>query len=213
MRAPELLPRFSRAVRVVHWSAGLLTLVCLATAAVLYNSSLAVLVGRRHLVEQVHIYCGYALVAPLLLGLLARSYRADLGRLNRFTPDDWRWLRSPTRRDGTLPVGKFNAGQKLNAALSGGGLAALLLTGTVMHQTGWTSLSARTGATFVHDWAAVCLGLLVIGHLSYALRDTAAMQGMRSGLVPLGWARREHGAWAAEEADPAVVAEPTELRR
>jgi formate dehydrogenase subunit gamma len=195
---PTRLLRFTRPVRWIHWLTGGLLIVCILTAAVLYNGSLAVLVGNRYLVEQIHVYSGFALPVPLLVGLVSRSYRLDLRRLNRFSRHDWRWLRSKTRRDGQIPVGKFNAGQKLNAALSAGAIGALLITGTVMYFTHLTRLSWRSGATFVHDWFALALGLLVIGHILYALRDPEAMRGMRSGFVPLRWAKRQHAAWAAE---------------
>jgi formate dehydrogenase subunit gamma len=195
------LPRFGRAARWVHASVGALVLGCIATAAVLYNSSLAVLVGHRHLVVLVHLWCGFALPVPVLAGLVSAGYRADLGRLDRFTGHDWRWLRSRARRDGSIPVGKFNAGQKLNGAFSAGAIAVLLLTGTLMYATGLAPLAWRTGATIVHDWSALALGLLVVGHVSFALRDPVAMRSLRTGTVPLWWARREHGAWAAEILD------------
>lgn len=199
--------RFDRPVRWVHGCVGALTLGCLLTAAVLYNGSLAVLVGHRYLVEQVHVWCGFALPAPLLAGLAARAYRSDVRRLNRFGPDDWRWLRTRTRRSGRIPVGKFNAGQKLNGALSAGAIGALLLSGTVMHLTSATSLASRVGATFVHDWFALAFGLLVVGHLGYAFRDAVALRGMRTGQVDLAWARREHGAWARTLTQADVVPE------
>lgn len=196
--APPGLLRFDRAVRWVHWSVAGLVLVLVVTAAVLYNGSLAVLVGDRRAVEQVHVWSGLALPVPLLLGLLSRAYRDDLRRLDRFTADDRRWLRSRTRRDGTIAVGKYNAGQKLNASLSAAGLGALLLTGVVMWRTGLAPLAWRTGATWVHDWVSLCVGLLVLGHTAKALRDPGAMLGMRTGRVTRPWARREHAAWAAE---------------
>jgi formate dehydrogenase subunit gamma len=192
-----------------------LLLTCLGTAAVLYVSSLAVLVGHRPVVERVHVWCGFALPVPLLAGLLSPSYREELRRLNRFTGHDWRWLRSRTRRDGRIPVGKFNAGQKLNGALSAGAIAVLLLTGSVMYLTGLTPLVWRTGATLVHDWSALAVGLLVAGHISYALRDPVAMRSLRTGTVPRQWARREHSAWAEEmtaagtRADTAVPGPPS----
>jgi formate dehydrogenase subunit gamma len=196
--APELV-RFSRAVRLVHWATGTLMIVCIATAAVLYNGSLAIFFGDRYVVEQIHVWCGFALPVPLIAGLVSRTYRLDLGRLNRFTRLDWKWLRSRNRRDGDIPVGKFNAGQKLNAALSAGAIGVLLATGTVMYFTNVFRLSWRSGATFMHDWFALALGLLVVGHVLYALRDPDAMTSMRTGRVPLRWARREHSAWADEE--------------
>ena len=153
----------------------------------------------------IHVWAGFALPLPVLAGVLSSAYRADLGRLNRFAPDDWRWLRLRARRDGTIRVGKFNAGQKLNAALSGGGIAVLLSTGILMYFPGMARLSWRTGATFVHDWFALAVGLLVLGHVSYALRDPEARRGMRTGRVAAAWARTHHAAWA-DEVDNVVVA-------
>jgi formate dehydrogenase subunit gamma len=201
--APTQLLRFSRAVRWVHGLTAALLLACIATAAVLYNGSLAVLVGNRYVVEQIHVWCGFALPVPIILGLVSRTYRLDLGRLNRFTKTDWQWLRSRRRRDGEIPVGKFNAGQKLNAALSAGAIGVLLATGTVMYFVGAFRLSWRSGATFFHDWFALALGLLVVGHILYALKDSDALTSMRTGKVPLAWARREHAGWVEELASPA----------
>jgi formate dehydrogenase subunit gamma len=176
---------------------------CILTAAVLYNGSLAVVVGHRYVVEMVHVVCGFGLPLPLLAGIVSRDYRDDTRRLNRFTPRDWTWLRSRTRRDGTIEVGKFNAGQKLNACLSAGSIAVLLMSGTVMYFTHLAPLAWRSGATFVHDWFALAVGLLVVGHIVMAAKDPHAMTGMRTGRVPLRWARREHAAWAREIAgDP-----------
>jgi formate dehydrogenase subunit gamma len=50
----------------------------------------------------------------------------------------------------------------------------------------------------VHDWFALAVGLLVAGHISFALRDPVALRSLRTGTVPRGWARREHGTWADE---------------
>ena len=200
---PTELPRFGRPARWVHGLVGVLVLVCIGTAAVLYNSSLQVLVGHRGVVELVHVWSGYALPVPLLAGLASRGYRAELRRLNRFTPDDWRWLRSRSRRDGSIPVGKFNAGQKLNGSLSSGAIAVLLLTGIVMQATDLAPLSWRTGATWVHDWSALAVGLLVLGHVGFALRDPVALRSLRTGTVHRDWARREHPVWA-EEAERAL---------
>ncbi len=189
----------------MHWLTSVFMGICILTAAILYNASIAVLVGHRYLVEQIHVYSGIALPVPLVVGIVSRAYRDDARRLNRFTPSDWAWLRSRSRRDGRIEVGKFNAGQKLNAALSVGSIGVLLLSGMVMYLTKLTPLTWRSGATFVHDWFALAVGLLVVGHIVMATKDPYAMAGMRTGRVSLRWARREHGAWAREIAgDPPV---------
>jgi formate dehydrogenase subunit gamma len=193
--APVL--RFSRAERLVHRTTAILMTVCILTAAVLYNGPVAILVGHRHLVELIHVYCGFALPAPMLLGTASLAYRADLRRLGRFTPADRRWLRRRARRDRTLSIGKFNAGQKLNASLACGSILVLLGTGVLMYFVGLAPLPWRSGATFVHDWFALAVGLLVVGHVVFALRDPEARRGMRTGSVSRSWARIEHADWLA----------------
>jgi formate dehydrogenase subunit gamma len=174
---------------------------CLVTAFVLYYGPISLAIGHRHAVELIHVWAGYALPAPLLLGLVSSGYRADLRVLNRFSREDWRWLRSKNRRDGSFAVGKFNAGQKLNASLTAGAIVVLLGTGTLMFWTGLVRLAWRTGATFVHDWFALALGLLVLGHLWFAIGDPEARDGMRTGRVTRRWAEKEHPAWVSSR-DP-----------
>lgn len=203
-RSVELV-RFEPASRWAHRVTAVLVGTCLLTAAVLYLEPLAVLVGRRGLVVQVHVLAGLALPLPALLGWLSAAYRDDLRELNRFSPADAEWLRRRDRRSARLPVGKFNAGQKLNAALSAGGGLVLLGTGIVMeYGRGWP-LPLRTGSTFVHDWTAAALLVLVLGHVWFASRDAEARRGMRTGRVPPGWAGREHPAWVAAAGLPVGV--------
>jgi formate dehydrogenase subunit gamma len=187
--------RFTRAERWVHRSTALLMGTCLVTAFVLYYGPMSLAVGHRHTVLLVHVYAGYALPVPMLLGLGSAAYRADLRVLNRFTREDWRWLRSRNRRDGTFAVAQFNASQKLNASVVAGSVVVMVGTGTLMFFTGLVRLPWRTGATFVHDWFALGLGLLVLGHLWYAIADPQAREGMRTGRVDRRWADKEHPAW------------------
>ncbi len=58
-RPADELHRFGRVERYVHWTVGVLVIVCIATAAVLYIGSLAVLVGHRPIVEFVHVWSGF----------------------------------------------------------------------------------------------------------------------------------------------------------
>ena len=195
------LQRFTRAELAVHHATALLMVVCLATAALLYLPVLSTLVGHREAVKTVHVWCGFALPVPIVLGLFSRAFRADLGRLNRFAPHDWRWLRSGDRRlvlqgRGLFPVGKFNAGQKLNAAFTAGAILVMLGTGAIMTFPDPWGDRWRTGATFVHDWLFLLIVVVTAGHLWEAFRDRGALQGLLTGHVELDWALRHHAGWA-----------------
>ncbi|AYL35214.1 cytochrome b/b6 domain-containing protein [Streptomyces fungicidicus] len=190
--------RFGRPQRWAHHATAVLMGLCVATAACLYVPQLAQLVGRRALVVTVHEWSGLALPLPVLAALASRAFRADLGRLNRFGPHDRIWLRAALRRDkrpSSRPAGKFNAGQKLYAAWIAGATLVMLGTGLLMWFTPLTPLVWRTSATFVHDWLALTVGIVLAGHIGMALADPEARRGMRTGSVGRDWAEREHPLW------------------
>ncbi|NJP94242.1 formate dehydrogenase [Nonomuraea sp. FMUSA5-5] len=198
--APDRLRRFTRPERLVHRATATLMLVCVGTAAFLYVGPLAQLVGRRHLLVVVHEWSGILLPAPFLLGLAARSFRADLRRINRLAPYDREWLRAVRRgTPGPRPAGKFNAGQKIWAGWIAGAVPVMMLTGLLMWFTGLLPWISRASAIFVHDLTALAIGVVVLGHIRLAWRDPGARLGMRTGWVTWGWARRNHPRWAEEE--------------
>ncbi|MHC0430560.1 cytochrome b/b6 domain-containing protein [Streptomyces sp. O3] len=193
---PARVRRFTRAERWVHRTTAVLMGVCLFSAACLYVPQLAQLVGRRHLVVTVHQWSGLLLPAPFLAGLASRAFRADLRRLNRFGPHDRDWLWAALMRaKGRRPAGKFNAGQKSYAGWIAGAVLVLLGTGLLMWFTGLTPLAWRTGATFVHDWLALAVGVVIAGHIGMAIGDPEARRGLRTGTVSRDWAKREHPLW------------------
>ncbi|WP_210574778.1 cytochrome b/b6 domain-containing protein [Streptomyces sp. GESEQ-4] len=190
--------RFSRAERWVHRLTAALMGICVVTAAVLYLPELAELVGRRELVVRIHEWAGLALPVPVLAGLVSRAFRADLRFLNRFGPHDRVWLRAALRRDkraAARPAGKFNAGQKIYSAWIAGATLVMLGTGLIMWFTHLTPLMWRTSATFVHDWLALTIGIVLAGHIGMALADPEARRGLRTGSVSREWADREHPLW------------------
>ena len=196
---PIRLQRFTRAERYLHRSIAALTFVLLATGAALYFPDISVLVGNRPLVSDIHVIAGFAIPLPIVLALFSRAFRNDASVLNRFSPDDWRWLRSRDRRSGRIPVGKFNAGQKLNSAFTVGWILVMLGTGSVMFFSSFFPDDIRTGATFVHDWLTLLIFIVVVGHIYMALNDAEARVGMRTGSVSDEWARREHSQWVAHD--------------
>ncbi len=204
MPPPRDLLRFSPAERWLHRSVAVLMSICLGTAAALYLDPVSALIGRRHLMATIHLTSGLLLPLPILIGLAAvPEFRADVRRLNRFLPGDWRWLRSAQRRDGSIPSGKFNAGQKLHAAYLLGAIIVMFVTGLMLHFFAPLPVSVRTGATFVHDLFATALVVSTAGHLWMASRDPEARRGMRTGEVTRSWAQQEHALWEAAEQGPA----------
>jgi formate dehydrogenase subunit gamma len=194
------LARFDGTERILHWVNAVLVGLLVATGAVLYLGELSALVGRRELLRDIHVAAGLALPIPFLVALpgwWGARLRADLGALNRFGPDDRRWLRT-RGRDPSVRLGKFNPGQKLNAAFVAGAGAVLLGTGLIMRFFGPFPLEWRTGATFVHDWTALGLSLAVAGHLWLAFSDPDALRSMVTGSVPAAWARRHRPRWYEE---------------
>ncbi|AKJ14172.1 formate dehydrogenase [Streptomyces incarnatus] len=190
--------RFGAAQRWVHRTTAALMGICVATAAVLYIPQLAVMVGRRELVVRIHECAGVALPVPVLLGLASRAFRADLRFLNRFGPHDKVWLHAALVRDkrhSSRPAGKFNAGQKIYAAWIAGATLVMLGTGLMMWFTHLAPLMWRTSATFVHDWLALTIGVVLAGHIGMALGDPEARRGLRTGTVSREWAKREHPLW------------------
>lgn len=186
----------------MHWANATLFLTLVFTGASLYIGALSTLVGRRELVRTIHVYAGLALPVPLLLGALlpraGRALRADAQRINRWDRLDRRWMRS-FGRDLRAHPGKFNAGQKLNAAFTVGAIPVMLATGSIMRWSHHFPLAWRTGATFVHDSVFLLLVLTISGHIMFAFADPESLNGMVRGEVSTKWIARHHRRWSPEE--------------
>lgn len=199
------MSRFDLIERAVHWiNAGLFAVV-MATAAALYVPDISVMVGRRELVKTIHVYAGLALPVPLLLAALGprwgRAFRADVRRLNRWIPADRQWLRQRGWRRGRgdgVALGKFNPGQKVNAAFTGGAILLMLATGSMMRWYRLWPLRWRTGATFVHDWIAIALFCAITAHIMMAVSDPDSLRSMVSGGISRRWARHHAPLWLEE---------------
>jgi len=212
----SMLARFDRVERAVHWTNAILFAVLVVTGAALYFTPLIALVGRRELVERIHLYAGIALPVPLILALSGswgHALRRDIRRFNRWSSADRRWLRvifqpQPKRSytRARLRIGKFNAGQKLNAAFVAGGGLVMLASGLLLRWYRPFPLSWRAGATFVHNWLAVLFVIVIAGHILMALADRQALKSMFFGRISRSWAERHAPAWL-DELDAQVARE------
>jgi formate dehydrogenase subunit gamma len=200
-REAEALLRFDRGERVLHWVNATLFAVMMATAAALYVPPISAAVGRREVVVTIHVWTGLALPWPILSTYSLRrwgtGFRDDVRRLNRWSGGDRKWLRS-RGRDLSVENGKFNAGQKLNAAFTGGAILLMLGTGSIMRWPASFPLYMRTGATFVHDWVFVILFFTITGHVMMATNDGESLRGMWEGRVSRRWARHHAPGWFTE---------------
>ncbi len=189
--------RFSRTERALHWVNAGFFLALLATGLVLYLPSLEVAVGRRTLVKDVHFWTGVAWLPALLLVVLAGDTRAVLRtarEVDAFDPEDVRWLAG--RRPA--PPGRFNAGQKVNAALTAA-FAVLFLVSGLLLWLGERDTRFRLASTVVlHDGLMFVALALLVGHLYLAVIHPAtrhALRGITRGTVREEWAARHHPRW------------------
>jgi formate dehydrogenase subunit gamma len=191
------LRRFSRTERTLHWANAIVFFILLGSGLVLYLPSLAVLVGRRPLVKDIHFWSGIAWIPLLLLVVLAGDRRGIVRtarELDRFDRDDARWLLG--RRPA--PQGRFNAGQKLNTTLTAAFTLLFLVSGLLLW-AGERDTRYRFASTVIlHDGLMYAALVLLVGHLYLAVIHPAtrhALRGMTLGTVSEDWAERHHAKW------------------
>jgi formate dehydrogenase subunit gamma len=192
---PGYVRRFSRTERTLHWLNATGFFLLLATGLILYLPSLSADVGRRPLIKDIHFWGGVGWLGALalLLVLGGRRLRATARELESFDGDDLRWLRG--RR---APQGRFNAGQKVNAALTAAFTVLFGVSGLLLW-LGERDTRFRFASTVIlHDGLLYASLLLLAGHLYLAVIHPAtrhALRGMTLGDVRVEWAARHHAKW------------------
>jgi formate dehydrogenase subunit gamma len=192
--------RFSRTERTLHWANAIGFFLVLATGLILYLPSLAVLVGRRPLMQDLHFWSGVGWIS-VLAAIVVLGDRRGLARLarelDRFDRDDLRWLAG--RRPA--PQGRLNAGQKINTALTAA-FTLLFLGSGLLLWFGERDTRFRFASTvLLHDGLMYVSLVLLLGHLYLAMIHPAtrhALRGMTLGTVDEDWAARHHAKWRPE---------------
>lgn len=198
---PGYVRRFSRTERTLHWVNAVGFFLLLATGLILFLPSLSVDVGRRPLIKDIHFWGGIGWVAALVLVALLGDRRGILRtarELDLFAREDVNWL----RRRRPAEQGRFNAGQKLNAALNAAFVVLFLVSGLLLW-VGEQDTRFRFASTVVlHDGLLYASVALLLGHLYLSLIHPAtrhALRGMVLGTVREEWARRHHARWDPSE--------------
>jgi formate dehydrogenase subunit gamma len=201
----ERIARFTRTERTAHW----LTVATFA-AIVLSGTQMPHRWHADQPVVDIHVGCAALLVAGVA-ALIWRGDRAALVgtavQLATTELGDRAWLRGlPERlRSGTPPppVGRFNAGQKLNARLSALGLLVLYATGLAILLVGGGLPQGP-----LHTLTTVALVGLLSGHVFMAVFNPGtrhALRGMTLGEVDRAWAEHHHPLWVAAAGRGATV--------
>jgi len=192
--------RFDRVQRGAHWANALLFFTLMFTAIPLYFGSFFGIVMPRHVIEMIHLWTGLALPLPIIVSLIGpwgKAMRHDVRRINYWTRDEIRWLRSAGKTK--LESDKFNPGQKLNSIFIGASILVMLVTGAMLQWFRFFPVPWRSGATFVHDVFAYAVFFVVFGHIVMALTHREALRSIFKGWVNRSWAERYAPRWLREE--------------
>jgi formate dehydrogenase subunit gamma len=194
------LLRFDVTQRSVHWINALLFGVLMFTGIPLYFGSFFGILFPRHVIQEIHLWCGLLLPLPIVVSLLGpwgRRMRADVRRLSLWTRSEIRWLRALGRTP--LRADKFNPGQKANAIFVASVIVIMWGTGYVLQWFRFFPVTWREGATVTHDFFAFAIFVVVFGHIAMALSHWDSFVSMVKGTVSAEWAKRHAPEWFEEE--------------
>jgi formate dehydrogenase subunit gamma len=180
----------------MHWVHATGFTAMLATGLILYLQALSELVARRNLVKNVHLFSAVVWALALVLVVVLgdrRRLAADWHEIETLDSDDRRWLRGRS-----VPQGRFNAGQKLNALLTASFAVLFVVSGLFLWLGERDHRFLLDGAGTVHDTAMLVSVALLAGHLYLAVIHPStrhALRGMTLGDVREDWAREHHPKW------------------
>ncbi len=195
-----MIERFSRTERAAHWVHATAFLALLFTGLALYFPSLSEAIGRRPLLKDLHVYTAVAWIVGLTLVVVLgdrRRLRQTLHELDVYDADDMLWLQRYPR-----PQGRFNAGQKVNAALTGAFAVLFAVSGSLLWLGERDHRFQFASTILLHDWLTFFSLILLVGHLYLALIYPAtrhALRGITTGSVRRDWAARHHEKWVREQ--------------
>ncbi len=196
--------RFNATERWYHWVQAVPFLVCLVSGAYLILANRVSELARAEWVEDVHLVFGVSMAIGIAVVSLAGRRESLLRNVRcafTWTRDDLRWLAVyPLHELGLSvdvpPVGRFNAGQKINLIAQTLLVPTFIVTGLLMWQ-----FPGVLAPWLVHTAAFAIGAPLVLGHLYLALVHPSTRPGLRGvfdGTVSREWAREHYPAWLAD---------------
>jgi formate dehydrogenase subunit gamma len=193
--------RFSKTERSIHWVNALGFFLLLTTGLILYLPRLSVAVGRRPLIKEIHFWGGIGWVAAVLIVAVLGDRRGVLRtarELDVFEREDVNWLTLRKPREQA----RFNAGQKVNAALNAAFMVLFLVSGLLLWFGEQDTRFRFASTVILHDGLLYASLALLFGHLYLALIHPTtrhALRGITVGTVREDWARQHHERWKTGE--------------
>lgn len=148
----------------------------------------------------IHPFLGVIVFCILMVMLLR------FAKHNLLTKDDKKWLKSiksivAGKEVPNLPIGKYNAGQKLLFWCIIITVCLLLVSGLVIwnrYFSGYFPISVRRFFLLIHSMSGIALILLIMGHVYMAFWVKGSIQSMTTGYVDKKWAKKHHPLWYKE---------------
>ncbi|MBX4132924.1 formate dehydrogenase subunit gamma [Frischella sp. Ac48] len=204
MNKQDMLLRTPLLVRFCHVFIVILFILTALSGLSLFFPSIkafGLVLGTPQLVRELHPFLG-GIVFILLMFMLIR-----LAHHNIPNRDDVRWLKHINRiiagkEPEDIPIGKYNAGQKILFWCIMSLISVLMITGIIMWRRYFAQyfpIDILRLAIFFHSLAAIGLILLIIGHAYMAFWVKGSVKGMISGYVSRAWARKNHSKWYHDE--------------
>ena len=210
----KFIPRYATSDRVNHWIVSMCFIVLSLSGLAFFHPSyffLSSVLGGPVWARILHPFIGIVLFLTFV-GLSLRVWKD-----NRFKAVDIEWLKRIdeviNNGDGPdkLPIGKYNAGQKLMFWSMVWSVGFLLVSGIVI----WRSWFAGYFPVVVVRWGAVIhmlaafIGIVsLIVHVYAAIWVKGTLRAMTRGNVDAAWAKHHHPEWYREMTQEKVTQAP-----
>lgn len=199
------IQRYAASDRANHWVVAILFVILSLTGLAFFHPSfffLSNVLGGPVWSRILHPFLGIVM-AISFVGLARRVWRE-----NFIKPVDIEWLKRIdeviNNGDGPdkLPIGKYNAGQKLMFWTMVGSVILLLLSGIVIWRAYFAAyfpIPVIRIAMVVHMLAGFTGIVALIVHVYAAIWVKGTLRAMTRGTVDANWAKHHHPEWYKEQ--------------
>jgi len=192
--------RHRLASRVIHWTVGILCLVCVLSGMPIWTPVfgwMAGLLGGLAVCRVVHPWAGLLFLAAI--GAMFLNWRRDM----RLTSRDREWLGPKvlsyvTYAEHDDQVGKYNGGQKLFFFAVSLASLALAASGIVLWLPTSFPQAVRVAGILLHDGTFILFAMAIVLHIYLPAAQPGTYRAMTRGTVSAAWARLHHPRWHRE---------------